>query len=294
MKRHQVLLIAFFFLIISGNTTFGQAKKPEVLLRVDDVGMNHSTNMALEDLCKTGIPFSATVMFACPWYQEAVDILKKYPQVDVGVHLTLTSEWRYYRWGPILGKSGVPSLVDSLGYFFQNEKEFLSNPIVLDEVEQELTAQIERASKSGIKITFIDPHMGVSLSTKELQAITEKLAKKYNLGISTLNSETNYGEAYKDMWAVPIERKKEEFLNHLNHNLEEDTPNLLILHIARNNPEMEILEMNDFLERQNGIPMAGKHRQAELDMLLSPDFHNLVDKKFTLITYEQLINRKEK
>src|SRR5690349_3159677 len=70
---------------------------PEVLFRLDDIGMNHSVNMALEEVAKTGMPFSATVLFVCPWYQEAVEILKKYPQVTVGVHLALNSEWRDYR-----------------------------------------------------------------------------------------------------------------------------------------------------------------------------------------------------
>ena len=51
---------------------------------------------------------SASVMFACPWYQEAVVILRKNPQISVGVHLVLNSEWKYYRWGPVLGREAVP------------------------------------------------------------------------------------------------------------------------------------------------------------------------------------------
>lgn len=101
---------------------------------MDDIGMNHAINSALEDVCRTGIPLSASVMFSCPWYQEAVEILKKYPNADVGIHLTLTSEWRYYRWGPVTGASAVPSLVDSLGYFFKNEDEFLNSNFTLADV----------------------------------------------------------------------------------------------------------------------------------------------------------------
>jgi hypothetical protein len=268
----------------------GQDKRPEVLLRLDDVGMNHSVNQAIEDLCKTRIPFSASVMFACPWYQEAVAILKNYPNVAVGIHLTLTSEWRYYRWGPILGKAGVPSLVDSLGYFYQNEAEFLESGFKLEEVERELEAQISRALNSGLKISYMDPHMGVVLLTPELRALTEKLAKKYNFGISTLGRNTFYNEDYKDMWAIPVEEKKGEFLKHL-ANLKSDQPNLVILHIARNDPEMTVLEMNNFLLKQKGIPMVGKHRQAELDMLLSPEFQRQVGKNFKLINYIDLIKR---
>jgi chitin disaccharide deacetylase len=289
--KNTIFPLGVFVLWILVLSSFTQ-EKPEVLLRLDDIGMNHSVNMAVEQVCKTGIPVSATIMFACPWYQEAVDILRQYPNADIGIHLTLTSEWRYYRWGPILGASGVPSLVDSLGYFFENEEQFLKSKYTLTDVEKELTAQIERALKSGLKITFMDPHMGVALLTPELRSVTEKLAKKYDLAISGLHQNYRYGESFKDMWAVPVEKKKEEFIKHL-RNLKAGAPNLVILHIARQDPEMEVLEMNAFLKKQNGKPMAAQHRQAELDMLLSPEFQEMVGKDFKLITYAELIKRKK-
>jgi chitin disaccharide deacetylase len=289
--KNTIFPLGVFVLWILVLSSFTQ-EKPEVLLRLDDIGMNHSVNMAVEQVCKTGIPVSATIMFACPWYQEAVDILRQYANADIGIHLTLTSEWRYYRWGPILGASGVPSLVDSLGYFFENEEQFLKSKYTLTDVEKELTAQIERALKSGLKITFMDPHMGVALLTPELRSVTEKLAKKYDLAISGLHQNYRYGESFKDMWAVPVEKKKEEFIKHL-RNLKAGAPNLVILHIARQDPEMEVLEMNAFLKKQNGKPMAAQHRQAELDMLLSPEFQEMVGKDFKLITYAELIKRKK-
>src|SRR5260221_12514710 len=78
--------------------------RPEVLIRIDDIGMNHSVNMGLQELADTKMPLSASVLFACPWYQEAVDILGKNPQISVGVHLALNSERKNYRSGPLLGK----------------------------------------------------------------------------------------------------------------------------------------------------------------------------------------------
>src|SRR4051812_16480127 len=97
---------------------------PKLMLRLDDIGMNHSVNMAMKKMADTKMPFSASVQFACPWYQEAVEILKKNPQVSVGVHLTLTSEWKNYRWGAVTGREAVPSLVDKNGYFHQSTESF--------------------------------------------------------------------------------------------------------------------------------------------------------------------------
>jgi len=285
--------LGLFTIMILATGMVSAQNKPEVLLRFDDIGMNHAVNTAIDEVCKTGISVNASVMFACPWYQEAVEILKKYPNAAVGIHLTLTSEWRYYRWGPITGPSAVPSLVDSLGYFFKNEDEFLRSEWSLADVEKELTAQIERALQSGLTISFMDPHMGVSLLTPELRELTQNLARKYNLGISTLGSNTFYNESYTDMWAIPVEKKKATFLKHL-QNLKPDQPNLVILHIAHRDPEMEVLEMQTLLKRQNGVPMAGQHRQEELDMVLSQDFQQMVGKDFRLITYEDLVKRTEK
>ena len=132
-----LLLLQFKFI--------AQNNPPKLLLRLDDNGMNHSVTMAIQQVAETGIPFSTSVMFACPWYQEAVAVLKKYPKLSVGVHLTLNSEWRHYRWGPVLGQMAVPSLVDSNGYFLSSTSAFLKSRYKLDEVEQELNAQVERA-----------------------------------------------------------------------------------------------------------------------------------------------------
>lgn len=266
---------------------------PELLVRIDDIGMNHATNMAIEQVAKTGMPFSASVMFACPWYQETVAILQKYPNADVGVHLTLTAEWKYYRWGPVTGASAVASLVDSSGYFFPTGEALRKNKFNLAQIEKELTTQIERALGSGLKISYIDPHMGVALATPELRAITEKLARKYKLGISTLNKNTYFGEEYTDMWGVPVETKKQDFLKHL-HSLNPKVPNLVIIHVAQSSPEMDVLvDMNSkIMNTEDGKPQASLHRQTELNMLLSPEFRQLIGKKFTLINYRSLIEKK--
>lgn len=285
-------LLSFVLLLNISTRVTAQAKLPEVLIRIDDIGMNHAVNSAIEDVAGSGIPFSTSIMFACPWYQEAAAILKEYPNANIGVHLTLTAEWKHYRWGPVLGAGTVPSLVDSLGYFLPTTQQFLKSGFKLEEVERELTAQIERALKSGLRISYLDPHMGIALATPELKALTERLAKKYNLGISPLNDATYYGETYTDMWGVPVPDKKRRFLQFLN-GVTPDKPHMVVLHIAHATPEMNVLvDMNsNLMNTKEGAPLASQHRQTELNMLLSPEFKALVGKKFRLITYGDLIQR---
>lgn len=287
MKKQLLLLL----LLIGSLHVFAQqaaSKLPKVLLRFDDIGMNHAVNTAINEVGKTGMPFSASVMFACPWYQEAVEVLKKYPKVAVGVHLTLTAEWKNYRWGPVLGQSAVPSLVDSLGYFLLSTTAFQKNKYKLEEVERELSAQIERALASGLHISYIDPHMGIALSTPQLRSLTERLAKKYKLAISPLSEVTYFGERYNDMWGEPVASKKQAFMNVL-QNLSTIAPaNMVILHIAQATPEMDAMnDMNSSMMSSN----ASSHRQAELDMVLSKEFRDMVGQQFEMVTYQDLIKQ---
>lgn len=259
---------------------------PEVLLRLDDVGMNHSVNMAIEKVAATKMPFSVSVLFACPWYQEAVEILKKNPQIAVGVHLALNSEWRGYRWGPVLGKGGVPSLVDSAGYFRSSGEGFLASAYDLGEVERELSAQVERALASGLKISYVDAHMGTALATPQLREVTERVARKYGLGISTY-----FGESYFTLWGEPVQQKKTVLLAHLGQ-AKRDTVNLIEVHVAERTPEMEaIFDMN---APEQNAPEAGvvAHRKAELETMLSPELAALVRTgKIRLVTYQTMMSR---
>ena len=259
---------------------------PEVLLRLDDVGMNHSVNMAIEEVAATKMPFSVSVLFACPWYQEAVEILKKNPQVAVGVHLALNSEWRNYRWGPVLGKGGVPSLVDSVGYFHSSGEEFLTSHYDLGEVERELSAQVERALASGLKISYVDAHMGTAWATPQLREVTERVARKYGLGISTY-----FGEDYFTLWGEPVAAKKSSLLAHL-ANAKHDEVNLIEVHVAERTPEMEVIY--DMNAPEQNAPGAGvvAHRKAELETMLSPELAELVRTgKIRLVTYQTMMTR---
>ncbi len=278
-KTFFVILIALSFQIFFiPNNLNAQTK---VIIRCDDSGMSHSVNMALKELIATGLPFSTSVMFACPWYQEAVEILKANPQVSVGVHLMLNSEWKNYKWSPICGNS-VPSLVDSNGFFHSSADAFLSSNYKLDEVEKELRAQIDRAVKSGLKIDYVDHHMFVACSTPELNSIVEKLAAEYNLAISSY-----YNEGDATVWAADPENKLSELIKILD-GLDGKKANLIIMHIGIDNDELGALIDLNYPKDPYRV---SKHRQAELDALSSNAFGMAVkNKNIKLLTYRELIS----
>ncbi len=289
LKRIITLYVCSIFLVLilgcgstqkrmSRNTT----ENPVLLIRCDDLGMCHAVNMAAKQLMQTGLPFSASVMFACPWYQEAVDILKNHPEISVGVHLTLNAEWKNYRWGPILGKETVPSLVDSCGYFFPSRAKFFANNPKIEEVEPELRAQIERAIQSGLRIDYVDYHMGTAVETPGLRSIVENLAKKYQLGISRYFGEIDV----KNLYSIPIKNKTDSLVAIINR-LEPGKKQLMVFHIGLATPEMNALvDLNPF-----GPPKMSRHRHAELTALCSKKFKKILkQKKVRLITYRKWIS----
>jgi hypothetical protein len=262
---------------LSGNDSSGAT----VLIRCDDLGMCHTVNMAAREVFDQGFPVSVSVMFACPWYQEAVEILKQYPHVSVGVHLTLNAEWKNYRWGPVTGRSAVPSLVDSVGYFFPSRAAFFANKPELVEVERELRAQIARALDAGIRIDYLDYHMGTAVDTPEMRVIVEQLAREYRLAVSRYFGEVDVSGVYNASTS-----NKLDSLKHKMNTLSPLFVNLLVFHIGLQTPEMDaLIDLNKF-----GLPEMSKHREAELRALLSPDFQNLIKaKKLRLTTYRELI-----
>ncbi len=256
-------------------------ESPQLLIRCDDIGMCHSVNMAAAQLIESGLPFSASVMFVCPWYQEAVELLQAHPQISVGVHLTLNAEWKNYRWGPVVGWMAAKSLVDSCGYFLPSRALFAAQQPKLKEVEKELRAQIGRALSSGLRIDYVDYHMGTAVSTEALRKLVEKLAKEYRLGISRYFGEVDIPSIY----SVAIPNKEDTLLVRV-RDLNSQQINLLVCHIGLDSPEMSaMIDLNTF-----GLPQMSAHRQSELQALLSPAFRQQLQENYVqLITYRTLM-----
>jgi hypothetical protein len=151
-----------------------------LILHADDLAVAHSEDAASFDALDKQAVTSASIMIPCPWLTEIADYAKAHPDADLGLHLTLTSEWKTYRWGPVESKDKVPSLLDPSGYLWPDTPQS-EGALKADEVEREIRAQIERAVAMGIHPTHVDTHMGTLLSRPDLFAVYVKVAHEYKL-----------------------------------------------------------------------------------------------------------------
>jgi predicted glycoside hydrolase/deacetylase ChbG (UPF0249 family) len=119
-------------------------------------------------------------MVPCPWLTEVAEYAKAHPDADLGLHLTLTSEWKTYRWAPVASKDRVPSLLDSSGYLWP-DSDPAKQHIKADEAEREIRAQMEKAISMGIHPTHIDSHMGVLFSRPDLFGAYVRVAHEFKL-----------------------------------------------------------------------------------------------------------------
>lgn len=160
-----------------------------VIIHADDIGVSQASIAAFEDLSQAGIVSSGAVMVPCSWFPSAAAYCRSNPQIDMGVHLTLTCEVDSYRWGPISTRESASGLLDSEGYFHRdNEAVFLNaHP---EFVQAELQAQVDRALAAGIDVTHIDTHMGTVIHPKFIQAYG-MLAVMYRLPLLALRLDEN-------------------------------------------------------------------------------------------------------
>jgi len=151
-----------------------------LIVHADDLAVAHSVDAASFDALDRNAVMSASIMVPCPWLTEVGTYAKNHPDADLGLHLTLTSEWKIYRWGPVESKDKVASLLDPAGYLWSEVAPAARN-IKPEEAEREIRSQIEHAIAAGIHPTHLDTHMGTLIATPELFAVFAKIAHEYKL-----------------------------------------------------------------------------------------------------------------
>ncbi|HET6557070.1 MAG TPA: polysaccharide deacetylase family protein [Prolixibacteraceae bacterium] len=227
------LFISLFVLAALTLSASAQNNKIRLLVRSDDMGSSHAANRSCVKVFTKGISRSVEVMVPCPWFMEAAQMLQANPGIDVGVHLTLTSEWDGIKWGPI---TPSPSLADADGNFLAGTGDWYNKAYKMEEVEAELRKQIEMAKRHIPNVTHISSHMGAADCKPELKALVKKLAKEYNLIYETqgLTRIPDFG------WdkATSKDDKKDAFIRMLK-SLKPGNTYLFVEHPANKTAEMK-------------------------------------------------------
>src|SRR5215831_5333949 len=183
MKRITITLTAFIFFITAKAQTLdstyaeklGFPKGSKVLIiHVDDVGMSYDSNEGAINAMTKGVATSCSVMMPCAWVPGYVHYWKQHTETDAGLHLTLTSEWKDYRWVPLAGKSVVPGLVDSEGDLWPDVSDVVKHASA-EEVYTEIKAQLDRAKTMGFTPTHLDSHMGTLFASPAFIQVYVKL-----------------------------------------------------------------------------------------------------------------------
>ena len=129
------------------------------LIHTDDIGMCHASVTAFQALWEAGAITCGATMVPCGWSNAAADYCRANPEVDMGVHATLTSEWHAYRWAPMTDGAVSGGLTDEEGRFHKTSQA-VANSAEPAAVKVELEAQMARAHAAGINVTHMDTHMG--------------------------------------------------------------------------------------------------------------------------------------
>jgi hypothetical protein len=169
MRLHVLISLLAAAAIAASAQTYaeklGWKKSDRVLiLHMDDAGMSYDSNLGIIKVLENGAAPSLSVMMPCPWVPQIVHYMKDHPGTDAGLHLTLTSEWREFRWGPLAGKPAVPGLVDQEGALWRSVPAVVQHASA-DEVDREIRAQLDRALAMGFQPTHVDSHMGTLFAT---------------------------------------------------------------------------------------------------------------------------------
>ena len=302
MRRVAPLLLVLMFLFGAEGRAqqtiaerLGYPRDAKLLIvHADDLGMAHSVNAATIKAFETGLVNSGSIMVPCPWLSEIAAYARSNPQADLGLHLTLTSEWTSFRWGPVSPRDRVTSLLDKDGYFYLTESDAAAHADP-KQVELEITAQIERARALGIQPTHLDSHMGTLYQNKDLFEVFLRVARSQKLPVrvartwftrpdflpSTLSPDDVYIDRTLDINQSVPASDWSKFYSDAIKKLEPGVTEVVI-HLAYDDAEMRGATFNH-------PDWGAAWRQRDLDFFTSDAFRKLLqENQIKLVTWREL------
>ncbi len=286
---YEKIILCGCLLLFICSLVWGQKPNPRLIVRSDDMGAFHSVNVACVDAYKNGIETDIEVMVVTPWFPEAVRMLRENPGVDVGLHLTITSEWDNIKWRPL---THCPSLTDGNGYFFPMMNAHPAYPGLsitgnrwnLAEIEQEFRAQIKLGLKNIPQISHLTGHMGCIRFDPKVLELVHRLAKEYHLTfVESPELRERYGVypvRYDGVNKTAAE-KESTFISMLDK-LEPGKNYIFLDHPALDNDEMQTVG-------HTGYENVAEDRQGVTNLLTSARVRQAVkDRDIELINYNDL------
>lgn len=278
--KHCLPIIAVFTFV-----SMACADGPKLIVRGDDMGAAHAINQAIIKCHTEGIQTSIEVIVPSPWFPEAAKLLAEHPNVDVGVHLALSSEWDNIKWRPL---TDVPSIRDSAGFFFPMiypNKNYPHQALAqqkwdIRDVEKELRAQIELAVKLLPNVSHLSSHMGCTGISDDVKALLKKLRVEYRLDIEPTELGVK-GVGYKGVHATSQE--KIESMLKMFDGLEAGNTYMFVDHPGLDTPEMQAIH-------HIGYENVAADRQGVTDAWTSPKIREAIRAKgIQLISYRDLV-----
>lgn len=267
-----------------------------LIIHADDIGLAQSVNQATKIAFSNKGITSGSIMVPCPWFADFAEYAKEHPGLDIGIHLTLTAEWKNYKWGGVLPSNEVPSLINKNGYFYSSNEELVKNADPA-EVEKEIRAQINRAISFGINPTHLDTHMGSMAISPEILQIYLKMGKEYNLPVFLPSIMLRGNPGLSDMiepdqilidgfYMINDNASPDKWNEMYNKIIKEIKPGLnqLIVHLAIDNEEMQAVTVDhpDF---------GSAWRQRDLDYVVSEEFSNILkENNIYCISWKEIKN----
>jgi chitin disaccharide deacetylase len=331
MQRCLLAVFTLFIFSLSFSQTndstyaerLGYPKGARVLiLHVDDVGMSWDSNEGAIMAMSKGVANSCSIMMPCAWVPGYVQYLKKNPQLDAGLHLTLTAEWAQYRWSPLSGNKTVPGLVDGEGAMWATVESVVKNATP-DEVETEIRAQVERALKMGFVPTHLDSHMGTLFASIPFLQRYMKVGIEYKIPVmipaghaTLIKEQTDMPEMQiqglrtlaKQLWNAGLPLLDDLHNFSYGWELPKGTPatdenvrrfktKQYIDGLTKLKPGVTMMIMHctwpsEVFEK---ISTSGQTRKGDLLAMMDPAFKKaLADQKIILTTWRELMERRQK